>query len=166
VLEGRRNRDTFHWFLENIASAVVTTRVAENVKSIKRPCEWLTRSLEAFGLVCLENFFEMTRNQIMNHGSREKFKALWTADGRGKLKNQGWDQAGIRRYNQLCQAVKEDREKYQIEDDVYLKAKQEEHQKMEMERLKRRQDLTDTREQGLEAAMDDFGDSSNDEHSC
>lgn len=163
VLEGRRNRDTFHWFLDNIASAVVTTRVAEQVKSIKRPSEWLTRSLEAFGLVCLENFFEMTRKQIMNRGRQETYQALWTADGRGKLKNQGWDQAGIRRYNQLCEAVKKDRDMYQIEDDVYLKAKQDEHQKKEMDKLKRRQDMTETRERGLEAAMDDFSDHESDE---
>ena len=156
VLEGRRHRDTFHWYLDNIASAVVSTRVADQVKSIKRPSEWLTRSLEAFGLVCLENFFEMTRKQIMNRDSREKYQGLWTADGRGKLKNQGWDQAGIKRYNALCEAVKRDREVYHIEDDVYLQAKQEEKQNLEMNRLKKMQDRTESREEGLEAAVDDF----------
>jgi hypothetical protein len=85
VLEGRRNRETFHWFLDNIASAVVSIRVVEQVKSIKSPSDWLSRSLEAFSLLCVENFYEMTRNQVMNKGSCERFQALWTADGRGKV---------------------------------------------------------------------------------
>ena len=37
VVEGRRNRDTFHWFLDNIASSVVSKRVVDQVKGIKRP---------------------------------------------------------------------------------------------------------------------------------
>ena len=156
VLEGRRNRDTFHWFLDNIASAVVNVRVAEQVKSIKRPCDWLSRSLEAFSLLCLENYFEMTRNQVIHKNFLSTYKALWTADGRGKQKNQGWSQEGIRRYNLLCQAVRVDRERYQIEDDVYLNTKQQERQAKEVDKLKRRQDK---REQGLEAAVDDFSDS-------
>lgn len=151
VLEGRKNRDSFHWFLDHIASTVVSTRVAEQVKCIKRPSEWLTRSLEAFSLLCLENYYEMTRKQIMNKDTRDKYQALWTSDGRGKLKNQGWDQAGIRRYNALCEMVKVDREKYEIEDRIYLSAKQDERLKMEMSKLKRKQDRTETREQGLEA---------------
>ena len=156
VLEGRRNRDTFHWFLDNIASAVVNVRVAEQVKSIKRPCEWLSRSLESFSLLCLENYFEMTRNQVLHKDFTSKYQALWTADGRGKQKNQGWSQEGIRRYNVLCKAVQLDRGHYRIEDDVYMNAKLEERQSKEMEKLKRRQDRTDKREQGLEAAVDDF----------
>jgi hypothetical protein len=156
VLEGRKNRETFHWFLDHIAATVVSARVVEQVKCIKRPSEWLSRSLEAFSLLCLENYYEMTRQQILNKESRDKYQPLWTADGRGKLKNQGWDQAGIRRYNVLCEMVKVDREKYQIEDEVYLTKKQEERQNLEMSRLKRRQDRTETREQGLEAAADDF----------
>ena len=156
VLEGRRNRDTFHWFLDHIASAVVNVRVAEQVKSIKRPSDWLSRSLEAFSLLCLENYFDMTRNQIIHQDFGGTYQALYTADGRGKQKNQGWSQQGIRRYNELCQAVRVDREKYQIEDEVYLNTKKEERQKKEMEKLKRRQDRTEMREKGLEAAEDDF----------
>jgi len=57
----------------------------------------------------------------------------------------------------ICQRV--DRERYQIEDDVYLNTKQQERQAKEVDKLKRRQDRTDKREQGLEAAVDDFSDS-------
>ena len=92
----------------------------------------------------------------MNKGSCERFQALWTADGRGKAKNQGWSTEGIRRYNELCRSVRVDREKYQIEDEVYLKAKQQERQSMEMAKLQGRQERTDSREQGLEPADNDF----------
>lgn len=163
VLEGRRNRDTFHWFLDNIASAVVSTRVVDQVKSIKSPSDWLTRSLEAFSLVCVENFYEMTRNQVINKDSRARYQALWTADGRGKQKNQGWSPEGIRRYNELCRKVRIDRERYQIEDEIYLNSKQQERQQMEMDKLKRRQEKTDMREQGLEAADNDFSSDSDSE---
>lgn len=98
----------------------------------------------------------MTRKQILNTDSREKYQALWTADGRGKLKNQGWDQAGIRRYNELCEAVKVDRKKYEIEDEVYLQSKQAERQSIEMDRIKRKKERMESREKGLEAAVDDF----------
>lgn len=160
VLEGRRNRETFHWFLDHIASAVVSARVVEQVKSIKSPSDWLSRSLEAFSLLCLENYFEMTKKQVLNKDSRETYQALWTADGRGKQKNQGWSPEGIRRYNVLCRVVKVDRENYNMEDEIYLNIKQQERQKVEMERLKRRQERTEIREQGLEAAEDDFSRSS------
>ena len=159
ILEGRRNRDTFHWFLDNIASAVVSSRVVEQVKSIKSPSEWLTRSLEAFSLVCVENFFEMTRNQVMHKDSRGKYQALYTADGRGKQKNQGWSQEGIRRYNELFNQVKIDRERFRIEDEIYFNTKQQERQTMEMEKLKRVKERTDTRERGLQAADNDFSSS-------
>lgn len=156
VLEGRRNRETFHWFLDHIASAIIGTRLVDQVKSIKSPSEWLTRSLEAFSLLCLENFFEMTRNQVLHKDSRQTYQALWTADGRGKQKNQGWSPEGIRRYNVLCRAVEVDRENYRIEDEVYLNTKRQEQQTAEKERLKRREERTEIREQGLEAADDDF----------
>jgi hypothetical protein len=159
ILEGRRNRDTFHWFLDNIASAVVSSRVVEQVKSMKTPSEWLTRSLEAFSLVCVENFFEMARKQVMNKDSRRNYQALYTADGRGKQKNQGWSQEGIRRYNDLCKQVRLDRERFPIEDEIYFNKKQQERQAMEMEKLKRVKDRTDTRERGLQAAENDFSSS-------
>lgn len=105
----------------------------------------------------------MTKNQVLHRDSRTTFQALWTADGRGKQKNQGWSPEGIRRYNVLCRAVQVDRENYKIEDEIYLNMKQQERQKIEMERLKKRQERTDEREHGLEQAVDDFSDSDADE---
>ena len=156
VLEGRKNRDTFHWFLDHIASAVVGTRTVDQVKSIKSPSDWLSRSLEAFSLLCVENFFEMSRNQVLHKESRRDYQALWTADGRGKQNNQGWDMVGIRRYNALCKAVRVDRQKYHIEDNIYLTTKQQERQQLELDKLKRKQELIETKEEGLEAAADDY----------
>ena len=163
VLEGRKSRDTFHWFLDNIlAGAVVGSCAAEQVKSVKPPSEWLSRSLEAFSLLCLENYFEMTRKYVTNKALPGTYQGLWTKDGRGKRKNQGWCQEGIRRYNVLCESVRVDRETFRMEDGIYLNAKQQEKQSLEMERLKRRQEKTDRKDQGLEAAEDDFSSGSSD----
>jgi hypothetical protein len=156
VLEGRRNRDTFHWFLDHIAAPIVGTAVADKVKSVQKPSEWLSRSLEAFSYLCLENYFQMTKNQLENKSDSHTYQALWTKDGRGKRKNQGWSQDGIRRYNVLCEQVRVDRENFKLEDGIYLNAKLQEKQSLEMERLKRRQERNEKRDQGLEAAEDDF----------
>ena len=159
VLQGRKNRESFHWFLDNIAGSIVGLSVAEEVKSVKLPSEWLSRSLEAFSYLCLENYFEMTRNQVENKMPTGTYQPLWTKDGRGKRKNQGWSQDGIRRYNELCEQVRVDRERFRMEDSIYLNAKVRVKQSMEMERLKKRQELNDKRDEGLQAAEDDFSDS-------
>ena len=101
----------------------------------------------------------MVRNQLSSGSSAGPFQALWTKDGRGKRKNQGWSQDGIKRYNSLCEQVRIDRENFRIEDELYLNTKKQEKQSIEMERLKKKQEMTDIRDQGLEQAEDDFSDS-------
>lgn len=129
-------------------------------KNVEQPTVWLSRSLEAFGLLCVENYFDMMKTQATNKATTAK--PLWTADGRGKRKNQGWNQDGIRRYNELCKAVKKDRETLRLEDEIYLNTKREEKQRLEMERLLRRQERNEKRDHGLEAADDDFSCSGSD----
>lgn len=154
VLQMRKDREAFHWFLDHVASAVVGTTSTEQVKYVKLPREWLSRSLEAFCLLCLENFFDMVKSQALD--SRISTSPLWTKDGRGKRKNQGWEQDGIRRYNVLLQLVKENREEYSEEDEIYLRAKREEKEKSQMSKLKRKREALENRERNLEAADDDF----------
>ena len=53
VLMLQKEKESFHWFIDTIALAVVGTAVAEKVKYLKPPREWLSQSLEAFALLCL-----------------------------------------------------------------------------------------------------------------
>jgi hypothetical protein len=144
--------------MDEIASVVVGTSRAEQMKYTKPPHEWLTPSLEAFALVCLENCFERVRSQVL--GEDRPASSKWTADGRGAKRNQGWHQDGICRYNSLLEQVRVDRMNFPKEEDVYLSKKQEEKRQRENDRLKKRQEAVTGRETGLVAAMDDFSSSS------
>ena len=154
VLLLRKEKESFHWFIDTIASAVVGTAVAEKMKYLKPPREWLSRSLEAFALLCLENYWDMVRSEARK--DRMKEQPRWTKDARGKRKNQGWEQAGIRRYNQLVELVKENRELYPGEDDSYLIQKRKEREELQLIKFRKKQEALDWREQGLEQAADDF----------
>lgn len=154
ILLGRKDREMFHWFLDHIASVAVGVTKFEQWKSTKRPCEWLSGSMEAFCLVCMENFFEMVQKRVS--GEDKKADSLWTCGGRGKKKNQGWDKAGIRRYNHLVHVVRMDREALILEDEIYKNTKLEERQQLEMERLQKKKEKTAIKERGWEAAEDDL----------
>ena len=136
IQEGRKNRVSYHWFLDEIASVVVGTSVFEKVKYIKPPNEWLTPSLEGFCLLCIENYFDKIKSTVKK--DERMANALWTAEGRGSRKNRGWKQEGIRRYNELVDQVRIDRDSFPREDTIYLTKKQEERMRFENERLKRR----------------------------
>jgi hypothetical protein len=128
--------------------------VADNVKYTKQPREWLSRSLEAFALLCLENYHEMVKSEVRKDQVKEQPR--WTRDARGKRKNQGWEQAGIRRYNQLVEHVKENREQYAKEDEYYLVQKRREKDELQLVKLRKKKEALDWRERGLEQAADDF----------
>lgn len=154
VLLGRRDREAFHWFLDNIAAVVVGLTKFEQVKSTKPPHEWMTPSLEAFCLVCTENFFEMVQKRVS--GEDKKATSLWTCDARGKKKNQGWDIQGARRYNNLVKLVRMDRKTFQLEDEMYLNTKMEERNQHLLEKLKKKKENLALKERGWEAAEDDL----------
>lgn len=150
----REDRDAFHWFLDHICSVVVGAYHAEKVKSMHLPREWLSGTLEAFSLLCLENYYELIKAQVEN--SRTTKRPLWTADGRGRRKNQGWDPEGIKRYNQLVELVRENRAMWPKAEENYLRKKREEKQVLETNKLKRKREAQEERERNLQSAMDDF----------
>ena len=152
VLAGRKNRDAFYWFLDEIATVVVGSVAVERVNCTKLPVEWLTPSLEAFSLLCVDNFFERIRSQVKNEDPVARAK--WT-EGRGCKKFQGWNEAGIVRYNELLDNVRNDRKALQKVDEGYMKQKKEERMCFESEKLKRRQE-TGAKDDTIITANDDF----------
>lgn len=139
VLEGRKNKQVFYWFLEEIATVVVGSVYVERVNCTMSPVEWLSPSLEAFSLLCVENFYDRVKSQVNNEDPIRKAK--WT-EGRGCKKFQGWSEAGIVRYNELIEQVREDRKTYSKVDEGYLKKKKEELMKYESEKLKKKQEAS------------------------
>lgn len=158
VLAGRKDREAFHWFLDEIASVVVGDKVVKRVNCVRLPCDWLSPSLEAFSLLCFENYFDRIKSEVRKDGHRPNPK--WTAEGRGSKKNQGWQQEGIKRYNELVEKVRIDRNSLRKEDEVYLRIKQEERMKYENEKMLRRKEALGDKEKGLLVAKDDFSSSS------
>ena len=156
VLMGRKDREMFHWFLENIAAHVVGLVKFEHLKCTKQPCEWMTPSMEAFCLVCTENFFEMIQKRVS--GEDQKAVSLWTCEARGKKKNQGWDVQGVRRYNNLVQLVRMDRQTLHLEDELYMNTKLEERNQLQLQKLRKKQEIIALKERGWEAAEDDLTD--------
>ncbi len=67
-------------------------------------------------------------------------KTLWTADGRGRKKSQGWDNAGIRRYNELVNVARKIRGSWPVEDKIYLQKKRQEKQELKSDNVKRRRE--------------------------
>lgn len=139
VLEGRKNKKTFWWFLDEIATVVVGSVIVERVNCIQLPIEWLSPSLEAFSLLCLENFYAKVRSQI--NGEDPVARPKWT-EGRGSKKFQGWNQAGIVRYNELLDKVRKDRKALPKVDEGYLRKKKEEKLQFASEKLKRKQETS------------------------
>ena len=156
VLLGRKDREMFNWFLDNVASVAVGLSKFEQWKSTKLPSEWLSGSMEAFCLACVENFFEMVQKRVS--GEDTKADSLWTRGGRGKKKNQGWSKEGIRRYNHLVHVVRMDREALKLEDELYLNVKKDERQQFELERLRKKKEMNAIKERGWEKAEDDLSD--------
>ena len=161
VLAGRKNRDTFYWFLDEIATVVAGSVFVERVNSTKLPGEWLSPSLEAFSLLCVENFFERIKSQVKNEDPVARAK--WT-EGRGCKKFQGWNQAGILRYNELIENVQKDRKALPKVDEAYMKLKMEERMRYESEKLRKRQEASG-KQVDIITAQDDFSSSDDDEDS-
>jgi hypothetical protein len=156
VLLLRQDQTAFEWFLDHVCSAVLGVKEAGKKKTLDPPSVWLTPQLEAFSILCMENYVDMVRDQIENKTNPRPPR--WTADGRGKAKNQGWDKEGIVRYNELVKIVKASRESDTFAEANYLKAKRSEKAAGESRRLKRKLDVLAEREKGLEAADDGFSD--------
>ena len=157
VLAGRKERESFHWFLDEIAPVVVGANLYDQMKCVKLPSEWLTPTLEAFGLLCVENSFERIRSIVLEEDRKAPSK--WTSDGRGAKKNQGWHQDGISRYNDLVDEVRRDRASFPKEDEQYLASKVEERLRFESERLQSMQEAaSDETDIGPLLTKDDLSD--------
>jgi hypothetical protein len=152
----RSDASAFEWFLDNICTPVCGTKEMSKKKTMVVPSKWMTVQLEAFSLLCFENYDDMTDDQVNNaiHPRQPK----WTADGRGKAKNKGWAKEGITRFNELVKMVQDDRKSGQKEEENYLKKKKEERDASTTRRLKRKLDALEEREKGLAQANDGFSD--------
>ena len=73
----------------------------------KSPREWLPAPLEAYCLLTIENYYQMTQDTVNDEENISEPK--WTSNGKGMGRKAGWDEEGIDRYNDLYDMVQENR---------------------------------------------------------
>jgi len=61
VFDLRKDEKAFEWSVDNIFTAVVGVAKAEQQKTMVKPSEWMTAGLEAFSILCYQNYLEMVR---------------------------------------------------------------------------------------------------------
>jgi len=147
----RLNQKRYIWFYENIVSAILSKTVYHDVVLKKNHSgekvaadhrRVIPEAGEAFGLLCLENYWERCHmeefkeyeglkldqvppkdmvqytvtNKLRNTRGVTKYKTLYNCSdkpkpGKENRQTSDWNTDGHIRLNQLCQQVKEDREK-------------------------------------------------------
>ena len=159
ILNMREDKEAFAWFMDVIVPCLLGSKFSYHYKHTQVPSKWLSRSMEAFGLICYENYYGMFQSDEC------QTKPIYTADGRGKPKNQGWSKEAIKQYNRLLRSVTSDRKINQHTEKEYLHAKKKERHDFETGRLNKKMETIKEREKGWERAGDDLENVLSDEDS-
>ena len=89
--------------LNNIVPLIVGAKYYKEQSKLVLPAVWLTRSSEAFAILCVENYYNSAVDAATNKTHVRKPK--WTSDGTCAKRNQGWKQEGISKFNAYCVLV-------------------------------------------------------------
>jgi len=170
----RGDPEAYETFIDTICATVVGQDKYKRAATsdIK---EWMTESSEAFALLLMENYHDnatsiaeiwsenprMTRTSLSVEGADV---GKYTASGKGAKRNQGWNKEGIKRYNELFQLVKEDREKNPSFDDYFKKRKKGGMSKAEEQRKRKREANRTGREEGWMVADDNLSSDEDDDN--
>jgi len=111
----RTDHDSYTWFYDNVLSFIVgRSKWKKQCQSIAG-IELASPSDEALALLILENSWEFwiqKHRRAINQESddeAETVKTKYTSEGLGKREYKGWNEAGLKRMNELLQEVKLDR---------------------------------------------------------
>jgi hypothetical protein len=151
MMDLRKNMHTYRWFLDNIVSCVVgKDRFSQRGKVVQTV--WMTVSSKAFAILCYQNYY----NHIVDvcADKSEISPPVYTGDGKGAKRNQGWSTEGLTRYKILCESVSKDRKKNGKVDEWYLKKAKEVMSRSELKKRKRT-DAVSERELGWDLVYED-----------
>jgi len=145
----RQDQETFIWCLENIMMEVVGKQNFTGNLNRQVPSAFITVSSEAFAYVCVENYYSVSLakarkrwNELMSTTTQDEDQeeptiqeqeeedtrtALYTETGVGAKKFEGWSDAGIERYNKICEDIKVDRDNMMAVEEQYLKQRVEQN---------------------------------------
>jgi hypothetical protein len=151
IVNLRKDRETYRWFLDNIASCVVGKERYSQRNQFK-PTQWLTVSSEAFAQVCYKNYYDHIMDICTNKSVVRP--PIYTGDGKGAKRNQGWNTEGLTEYREMCDSVAKDRKKYIDTEEWYLNCTKEKMSKGILKK-RRRDDVTSLRETGWALTYED-----------
>ena len=117
IVNLRKHRETYRWFLDNIASCVVG-KERYSQRNQFMPTQWLTVSSEAFAQIYYNNYYDHMMDICTNMSVVRPPK--YTGDGKGAKRNQGWNTKGLTEYREMCDSVAKDRKKYMYTEEWYL----------------------------------------------
>ena len=150
----RDDYDSYLHFMDEYGPRLVGLDKFNSVVAKKTPEQWMTRSLEAFGLVTLENYHETVSDSVYKSQpcpTPAKFTVFGTAK-----RNQGYKQEGLTRHRKLGEMVDEGRKKNKEYGEKYLKEKQEEMAEKGNRGKKRKLEAAEEREKGWENPLNDW----------
>jgi hypothetical protein len=125
IMKLRKNvNGAYTKFCDDVLSQVVGRQDWKQNCGKKMLREYASASDEAFGLLILENSWMMWKEMAEktdHDGEVITNKTKYTLNGAGTKKNGGWKHEGIKRFNELAQMVKADREKdKQVFEQAYM----------------------------------------------
>jgi hypothetical protein len=140
--------------LDNIAPLIVGSKKYKADYKRVPPTSWMTPSLEAFAVLCLENYYDNIQDIASNRSTVRK--PLWTNKGLGAKRNQGWSLEGLKKFEKYCKEVGENRSDEDLKkvDTTYWKERMARIDKCE-ERKRKRDETREKRESGWEVAHAD-----------
>lgn len=133
------NNKAYQLFYDMVLSLVVGKYDWKKKCNTIKIQDFVTVSDEAFGLLLLENSWSMWKAAAANGENNNKENnhctSLYTVNGAGTKKNHGWKIEGLKRFVELVQAVRDNREKDGGKFDAeYLAAKKDDATKCKRKR--------------------------------
>lgn len=119
LLKLREDPDIMEYILDELVILVVGKPTFKRKVATENVEKFVTVSDEAFAVLAYENMYDTAKSighnmktnpgMSLSEASDGAYPTKWTSNRRGAKRNQGWDNKGIERYNQLYKKVKEDR---------------------------------------------------------
>ena len=151
----REEYECYRHFMNEYGPKLVGSDKFNGAVARKTPEQWMNISLEAFGLVTLENYHDKV-NDYVEHKKLDT-PAKYTVSGNAK-RNQGYTKAGIKRHRDMYESIGKKRKESNAFGKKYLEEKREELEARGNRGKKRKLDSIAEREQGWVDAAGDWDD--------
>lgn len=157
----RSSATAYYWFFDNFGKKMVGMELWKASCRCKRVSEFVKPGLEAFVLVCIENYKDEISDMVAGRASIRKPKYTAQRVEGATAKNCGWSDAGISRHKVLVNQVKRLREENREMEEEYRAKKEEEDDKKKSRKRQREEheiranayDDFEDNEQGLVVAI-------------